>query len=168
MVKADIVYTHGLGGNSRSTWLKYRNPDLYWPLTFLPHEPDVCQARTLTLGFDSNFRKAGNVGTLVLDFAKELLFDLKYAKDEQKEDLNMGTAYLQGQNDPEYASIIKAISAITFLATPHRGTNLAEILNRILQSTVITNSKQYISELANNSFTLQKTQINSFAILHQD
>ncbi len=63
---------------------------------------------------------------------------------------------MQGQNDPEYESIIKAISAITFLATPHRGTNLAEILDRILRTTFISNSKQYISELAKNSFTLQK------------
>lgn len=63
---------------------------------------------------------------------------------------------MQGQNDPEYESIIKAVSAITFLATPHRGTNLAEILNRILRSTVVSNSKQYISDLAKNSFTLQK------------
>ena len=65
-------------------------------------------------------------------------------------------AYMQGQNDPEYEDIIKAISAITFLATPHRGTNLADILNRILQSTLVANSKQYISELARTSFTLQK------------
>lgn len=63
---------------------------------------------------------------------------------------------MQGQNDPDYEFIIKAICAITFLATPHRGTNLAEKLNRILQSSVITNSKQYISDLAKNSFTLQK------------
>lgn len=63
---------------------------------------------------------------------------------------------MQGQNDPEYETIIKAISAITFLATPHRGTNLAELLDRILRSTIVTNSKHYISELAKNSFTLQK------------
>lgn len=63
---------------------------------------------------------------------------------------------MQGQNDPEYEFIIKAVTAITFLATPHRGTNLAELLDRILRSTIITNSKQYISELAKNSFTLQK------------
>lgn len=63
---------------------------------------------------------------------------------------------MQGQNDPEYESIIMAISAIAFLETPHRGTNLAEILNRILQSAIVINSKQYISELAKNSFTLQK------------
>lgn len=63
---------------------------------------------------------------------------------------------MQGQNDPHYESIVKAITAITFLATPHRGTHLAELLDRILRSTVITSSKQYISELAKNSFTLQK------------
>ena len=63
---------------------------------------------------------------------------------------------MQGQNDPEYEVIVKAISAITFLATPHRGTNLAELLDRILRSVLITNSKQYISELGKNSFTLQK------------
>lgn len=65
-------------------------------------------------------------------------------------------AYMQGQNDPEYESIIKSITAITFLATPHRGTNLAKTLNRILQSAMVTNSKQYISDLSKNSPTLQK------------
>jgi hypothetical protein len=63
---------------------------------------------------------------------------------------------MQGQNDPEYEAIVKAISAIVFLATPHRGTNLATVLNRILQSTPLTNSKQFISELTRNSSTLQK------------
>lgn len=63
---------------------------------------------------------------------------------------------MQGQNDPEYESLIKAIAAVTFLATPHRGTNLAELLNRILRSTLFTSSKHYISELGKNSFTLQK------------
>ncbi|CAD6578587.1 MAG: hypothetical protein ASARMPRED_008773 [Alectoria sarmentosa] len=135
------------------------------------HQPD---GPTLSAEVQSYFKyHAGNVSTSVLDFAKDLLFDLKYAKDEQKEDLDIGNvplifvvhsmggliikeAYMQGQNDPEYESIIKAISAITFLATPHRGTNLAELLDRILRSTFVTNSKQYISELAKNSFTLQR------------
>lgn len=63
---------------------------------------------------------------------------------------------MQGQNDPEYEEIVKAISAITFLATPHRGTSLAQTLNRILDSTMISNSKQYVAELGNKSLTLQK------------
>lgn len=63
---------------------------------------------------------------------------------------------MQGQNDPEYEAIVKAVSGIAFLATPHRGTNLAQTLNKILQTTMVTNSKQYVAELVKNSFTLQK------------
>lgn len=89
--KADIIFIHGLGGTSHSTWSKYKDPGLFWPLTFLPLEPDVCLARIFTFGYNADFRKAGNAGTSVLDFAKDLLFDLKYAKDEQLEDLEMGS-----------------------------------------------------------------------------
>ena len=63
---------------------------------------------------------------------------------------------MQGQYDPEYKEIVDAISAIIFLSTPHRGTNLAETLNKILQASLISSSKQFISELTKNSFTLQK------------
>ncbi|EHA48481.1 hypothetical protein MGG_17348 [Pyricularia oryzae 70-15] len=65
-------------------------------------------------------------------------------------------AYIQGQHDAQYEAIARAISAIIFLSTPHRGTNLAQTLNRILQSTLgITSAKDYISELGKGSFTLQ-------------
>lgn len=63
---------------------------------------------------------------------------------------------MQGQNDPNYEAIIKAVSAIIFLSTPHRGTNLAQTLNRILDTIMITNAKQYIADLKSNSLTLQK------------
>lgn len=72
------------------TWSKHKNPELFWPLVFLPLEPAICQARILTFGYNANFRKGGNISTSVLDFAKDLLFDLKYAKDKQKEDLDIG------------------------------------------------------------------------------
>ena len=89
--KVDLVFVHGLGGYSRKTWSKYEDPELFWPSKFLPLEPDVCRAKILTFGYNANFRGAGNIGTSVLDFAKDLLFDLKYAKDEQSKDLNIGT-----------------------------------------------------------------------------
>ncbi|KAL2022188.1 hypothetical protein VTK56DRAFT_6017 [Thermocarpiscus australiensis] len=65
-------------------------------------------------------------------------------------------AYIQGQNDPVYSSIIKAVSAIIFLSTPHRGTNLAETLNRILQVSPATGPMQFISEISAGSQALQK------------
>ena len=88
--KADIIFIHGLGGTSKWTWSKYRNSELFWPLTFLPLEPDISLARILTFGYNANILRSGSLGTSVLDFAKDLLFDLKYAKGEQKEDLCMG------------------------------------------------------------------------------
>lgn len=88
--KADIVFVHGLGGTSRWTWSKHKSPDLFWPLTFLPLEPDLCLARIMSFGYNATIRKSTNASTAVLDFAKELLFDLKYATDDQKEDLNIG------------------------------------------------------------------------------
>lgn len=63
---------------------------------------------------------------------------------------------MQGQNDPTYEYIIKSVSSIIFLSTPHRGTNLAETLNRILQVSFATNPMQFIAELAAGSQTLQK------------
>ena len=47
-------------------------------------------ARISTFGYNADFGKMGKVSTTVSDFARSLLFDLKFAKDEQKEDLNFG------------------------------------------------------------------------------
>lgn len=63
---------------------------------------------------------------------------------------------MQGRYDPTYENVIQAISSIIFLSTPHRGTNLADTLNRILQVSFITSPMQFVAELAAGSQTLQK------------
>ena len=63
---------------------------------------------------------------------------------------------MQGQHDPAYMSIIKAVSGMAFLSTPHRGTNLAETLNRILKVSLMASPMQFISELSIGSQTLQR------------
>jgi len=63
---------------------------------------------------------------------------------------------MQGRYDPMYEHIVQAITSIIFLSTPHRGTNLADTLNRILQVSFITSPKQFVAELAAGSQTLQK------------
>lgn len=90
--RVDIVFVHGLGGTSRLTWSKNKDLDLFWPLTFLPLEPDICQGRIMTFGYNGSFLKASTRNSAtVLDFAKDLLYDLKYAKDEDKGDLEIGS-----------------------------------------------------------------------------
>lgn len=126
--KADIVFIHGLGGTSRLTWSKNKNPELFWPLTFLPLEPDLCLARILTFGYNANFLKSGNVGTSVLDFAKGLLFDLKYAKDDVKEDLNMGNVSGSFQIvDQKYTKVIPQVPLI-FVVHSMGGLIVKEVL----------------------------------------
>ncbi|KAI1455265.1 hypothetical protein F4805DRAFT_477071 [Annulohypoxylon moriforme] len=165
--KADIVFIHGLGGSSRWTWSKNRDPDLFWPSKFLPLEPDIRLARILTFGYKSDLRKPGSVGTSILYSSKELLFDLKFG-----DGLNIGSvplifvahsmgglivkeAFMQSQKDPMYYSIAMATSAIVFLSTPHPSSYLASSLNLLLRSTQIPSPGQHISELMNSSSTLE-------------
>jgi pimeloyl-ACP methyl ester carboxylesterase len=92
--KVDIVFVHGLGGTSRLTWSKNKDLDLFWSHNFLPLEPDIVHARISTFSYDPSFRPGSsrNVNTF-LDFAKDLLFQMKFAKDESNDeqaDLDMG------------------------------------------------------------------------------
>lgn len=59
-------------------------------MEFLSLEPDICQARLLTFGYDANIIRSGSAGISILDFAKDLLFDLKYATNEENEQLDIG------------------------------------------------------------------------------
>jgi hypothetical protein len=79
--KVDIVFVHGLGGNGKSTWTKSQRPELFWPLTFLPLEPDLCLTRILTFGYDAVLKEDTNISVSVSAAAKALLFDLKHAID---------------------------------------------------------------------------------------
>jgi hypothetical protein len=65
-------------------------------------------------------------------------------------------AYILGQNDEKYSQIVASISAIMFLATPHRGSDLAEVLNRILTVSVFNSSKVYVQELGKGSLTIRQ------------
>ena len=65
-------------------------------------------------------------------------------------------AHIFGQNDDQYRRIVKSTRAILFISTPHRGTDLAEVLNKILAvSFVKLSAKYYIAELRQNSGALQ-------------
>lgn len=68
----------------------HKKSELFWPLHFLPQEPDVGQARILTFGYDSKFSRRGSVNVSIQDFANDLLFNIKYARDDKSEELAIG------------------------------------------------------------------------------
>lgn len=73
----DIIFVHGLGGTSRGTWSKDKNPELFWPEKWLPE--DLPRARIHSYGYNSNFASTKSSIYSVLDFSKELLFAVQYS-----------------------------------------------------------------------------------------
>ena len=86
----DIIFVHGLGGASHKTWSKHQDPNLFWPQQWLPLESDLCSARILTYGYNARFRSGGPQNMNIGDFAKDLLFEMKYGKGGDTEDLGIG------------------------------------------------------------------------------
>lgn len=168
----DIVFVHGLGGHFRNTWCRHHDPSLFWPQLWLPQEPHIQQARILSFGYNASYGVGARSVSNINDFAKELLYEMRFGKDDNGEDLGIGKvpivfiahsmgglvvkkAYLLGQIDEEYQAIAGSISAIIFLATPHRGTNLAKVLTKVLTAS-LQSPKTFIAELNRSSSALEE------------
>jgi hypothetical protein len=64
-------------------------------------------------------------------------------------------AYLLAQRDPNCQEVADRFDTIVFLATPHRGSDLAQSLNNLLRSSIAHSPKHYIANLERNSEALQ-------------
>ncbi|KJK75176.1 hypothetical protein H634G_09522 [Metarhizium anisopliae BRIP 53293] len=166
---ADIIFIHGLGGSSRMTWCKSRRLDTFWPREWLPKDEDLHHARIFTFGYNSQFRSSSQSSALgISDFSKNLLYDMIFARDLQGGHLHMGEvpiifvvhsmgglvfkkAYLDARLDARYATVMNSTKAVVFLSTPHRGSDLAPYLNRVLSASFGSTPKQYVAELTKSS-----------------
>ena len=70
-VIADLVFVHGLGGGSRSTWTKSLDRDLFWPQEWLSQDMGFRDIRIHSFGYNSNWEKESTLN--IHDFAKSLL-----------------------------------------------------------------------------------------------
>ena len=73
--QADIIFIHGLGGGSRSTWCKDGDLSFFWPQIWLSRDPAFKDVRIHTFGYDSNWLSDSNLN--IHDFAKSLLERVK-------------------------------------------------------------------------------------------
>ncbi|KAI2463874.1 hypothetical protein F4781DRAFT_98384 [Annulohypoxylon bovei var. microspora] len=168
----DILFIHGLGGASLRTWCNNRDLEYLWPQLWLPGEPDLSAARILTFGYNARFSSTKEKVSLTIgDFANDLLFRMKYGEKGPERlgqvpiivvahsmgGLVFKKAFIHGHLNEEFHGIISSIKAVLFLATPHRGTDLAKTLNKILTSSIFGHSpKDYVSELARKSPTIDE------------
>ena len=70
-VIADLIFVHGLGGGSRSTWSKSPDQSLFWPQEWLPQDTGFKDVRIHSFGYNSNWDKESTLN--IHDFAKSLL-----------------------------------------------------------------------------------------------
>ena len=70
-VVCDLIFVHGLGGGSRSTWTYASDPSLFWPKEWLPRDEDFNDTRIHSFGYSSNWEKESSLN--VHDFSKSLL-----------------------------------------------------------------------------------------------
>ena len=90
----------------------------YWPLKWLPADPDIQQARIFTFGYNADFRsscQSANLG--ISDFSKTLLYDMAYGRDLTGETFGFGKvspcsvmmvlSRAKSQSVPSYSSPIQ-------------------------------------------------------------
>ncbi|KAI5921326.1 hypothetical protein F4810DRAFT_344137 [Camillea tinctor] len=163
---ADIIFIHGLGGGSRKTWSKTSSPLSFWPKQWLPEDVDFRGVRIHTFGYNADWGERRQSILNIHDFAQTLLGELKNNPSIRRSGTqlilvghSMGgcvakKTYILARQDVSCKEIASRIFSIFFLGTPHRGSDLATILQNILQ--VTWGTKPFVSDLLPNSVTLSE------------
>jgi pimeloyl-ACP methyl ester carboxylesterase len=165
---ADIVFIHGLGGGSRKTWSYSSQPHHYWPRSWLPADNDFSDVRIHTFGYKADWGERRESILDIHDFAQSLLGALRNHPGIRRTGTriifvghSMGgcvakKAYILARQDPTAADLAGRVQSIFFLATPHRGSDMASILENMLA--MAWGKKPYVTDLTPNSAAL--TAIN--------
>ncbi|KAL2020083.1 hypothetical protein VTK56DRAFT_8887 [Thermocarpiscus australiensis] len=161
---AELVFIHGLGGGSRKTWSYSSDPHHYWPRAWLPADNDFSEVRIHTFGYKAEWSERGHSVLDIHGFAQTLLGALRNHPGIRRTNTriilvghSMGgcvakKAYILARQDPTAADLAARVHSIFFLGTPHRGSNLASILENLLA--VASGKKPFVTDLVPNSATL--------------
>jgi pimeloyl-ACP methyl ester carboxylesterase len=60
-------------------------------------------------------------------------------------------AYVLARHDPSCADLVKRMQAMVFLATPHRGSDMAQLLNKLLRTSTAHHPRSYVTNLERQS-----------------
>ncbi|KAL2070557.1 hypothetical protein VTL71DRAFT_13583 [Oculimacula yallundae] len=157
----DFIFVHGLGGGSRKTWSCSPDPKHFWPKTWLPEDQDFASVRIHSFGYSSTWDNLKKSNMSILDFARALIGDISchplLRKSNTKIVLighSMGgivikKAFMLAQEDQELKFLVDRIHTLCFLATPHSGSDMANMLTNIVK--VCCGPKPFVGELRPNS-----------------
>ncbi|OTA96815.1 hypothetical protein M434DRAFT_392501 [Hypoxylon sp. CO27-5] len=157
----DLIFVHGLRGGSTKTWRKGNDPRMFWPQLWLPMETGLRNVSIHSFGYDSDWASTKPSILDVHDFGRSLLEEMRNSpylrKDPSRPIILLGhsmgglvikKAFILARDVPDFRDRIKCIF---FLATPHRGSDYAAVLNNILALSGIMSSRPYITDLTTGS-----------------
>ncbi|KAL2204292.1 hypothetical protein CC79DRAFT_1277034 [Sarocladium strictum] len=164
----DLIFVHGLKGDSIKTWRKGRDQSTFWPQYWLPMDPDFKHASIHSFGYDCDWKSTKSSILDIFDFGNSLLEALRtspYLRAHPKAPIvlighSMGglvikKAYITAREDEQHPELAQRMQCIFFLATPHRGSNYATTLNNILKISGFAAPKQYLEDLNTGSTSTQ-------------
>lgn len=161
----DFIFVHGLGGGSRKTWSKTSSVIHFWPQEWLPKDPAFKNVRIHSFGYDSDWVKGKDSCLNVHHFGKSLVGEIStspYLGDGDTPIVLIGhsmgglvikKAYMLARQGAAYKALAERFHTIYFLATPHRGSDSAKLLNNILH--IAYSSRAYVADLERGSGAIQ-------------
>ncbi|KAK1761729.1 hypothetical protein QBC33DRAFT_564472 [Phialemonium atrogriseum] len=161
---ADVVLIHGLGGGSRKTWSHSPDPEHFWPQAWLPADPDFVDVRIHSFGYRADWGERRQSTLNIHDFAQSLIGELKNNPSIRRDHTriilvghSMGgcvakKAYSLARQDQTCKDLAERVHSIFFLGTPHRGSDMAVILESMLMAA--WGKKPFVADLTPNSTTL--------------
>ncbi|KAI0452700.1 hypothetical protein F5B21DRAFT_506079 [Xylaria acuta] len=161
-VVADLIFVHGLNGGSRRTWSK-AGGGTFWPQDWLSCDDAFHDVRIHTFGYSSGLNRESVLD--IHDFASNLLACVHHCPTMTSNTsgpilfvghsmggLVIKKAYILARQIPEYNSLADRIHAAFFLATPHQGAGVAQLLSRVLAP---AGPRPFVNDLIPQSSTLQ-------------
>lgn len=161
----DFIFVHGLGGGSRKTWSKTSSITHYWPQEWLPKDSAFENVRMHSFGYDSDWVKGKDNCLNIHHFGKSLLGEMStspYLSQANTAIVLIGhsmgglvikKAYMLARQGAAYKDLAERVHTICFLATPHRGSDSAKLLNNILHFAY--SSRAYVADLERGSGAVQ-------------
>ncbi|TVY14338.1 Vegetative incompatibility protein HET-E-1 [Lachnellula arida] len=163
----ELIFVHGLRGGSRKTWSHSSDPFSYWPKEWLPRDPEFKNARIFSFGYNSDWGERKDSLLSLQDFGKYLLSEMMHSPDiKQQGDtpvifighsmggLVMKQTYILATRDPSAKAMADRIHGMVFLATPHRGADIAALLGNMLKASVLHGEKPFVTDLERNSISI--------------
>lgn len=173
----DFIFVHGLGGGSRKTWSKTSSITHFWPQQWLPKDPAFKNVRVQSFGYDSDWLSGKENCMDIRHFGKSLMGEMVTSPHLANTDTpivlighSMGgliikQAYMLARHNNGHERLAKRIHSIYFLATPHRGADLAKLLGNILR--IAFSSRAYVLDLRRDSAAIQSIN-DEFRAYHRD